>query len=142
MALNPRIKKIELGIEDLVEYTIYPLSMASQFEISDIISKAADQISQISEGVSDDTANVAIIQASIEIIKNNLDIIIEKVTKEGNRPDLNALDNVQFSELAELIFDVNFAGTIKNFQGLVQKAKSLFLSIGPSQPSSESPVIE
>lgn len=140
MALNPRIKKIELGLDEMTEYTIYPLSMASQFEISDIISKAADKIAGVTDGSGDMGTDIAVVQASIEVIKNNLGIILEKVTKKDNRPKLDDLDNVQFSELAELIFDVNYAGTIKNFQSLVQKIKNLFPSTGQSQQSSESPV--
>jgi hypothetical protein len=139
MALNPRISKIELGIEELQSYTIYPLSMAGEFQLSDIISKAALEVSKVSESGGGD---VEIIKTSIEVIKNNIFKIVEMVTKEDNRPNLNEIDNVQFSELAELIFEMNFSGAIKNFQSLVKRVKVLFPSTGQSQLSSETPVTD
>lgn len=140
MALNPRIKQIELGIHEMKSYTIYPLSMAGEFKISDIISKAAIKISEVAD---DPKANdAAVVKASIEVIKNNLSTVLEMVTKKDDRPDLEEIDNVQFSELAELIFDMNFSGAIKNFQSLVQRVKGLFLSTGQSQSSSEDQVTE
>jgi hypothetical protein len=138
MSLNPRIKVIELGIEEMSEYKIYPLSMADEFKLSDIISKAAGTITEMSDGASE----VAVVQASIDVIKANLGIILDMVTKKTNRPKIDDIDNEQFSELAELIFDVNFAGTIKNFQSLVKKVKGMFPSTGLSQSSSETPVTE
>ena len=46
MGLNPKIKTIELGIEELHTYTIYPLSMADEFKLFDTISDVAEKISE------------------------------------------------------------------------------------------------
>jgi len=137
MALNPRIKELDLGVEELTTYKIFPLSMADEFKISDIIAKAMAEIANVEGG-----GDVVLINKVLAVIKDNLGTIIEMVTKKDNRPKMDDMDNVQFSELAELIFDVNFAGAIKNFRSLVDKVKSLFQSTGQSQPSSETPVIE
>lgn len=139
MALNPRIQKIELGIMDMKEFTIYPLSLASEFKVSDIIAKAADAIADLPEGPG---SEVTVVQVALEHIKENLGGILEMITKEDNRPVLDEIDNVQFSELAELIFDMNFTGAVKNFQGLIVKIKGLFPSTGPSPSLSETPVTE
>lgn len=135
MSLNPRIKSIELGISELQSFTIYPLSLASEFRVSEIISKAAGKVADVTDSA--DGSEVLIFQAAIEVIKDNLGIVVELVTKKDNRPTLDEIDNVQFSEFAELIFEMNFAGTIKNFQSLVQKIKGMFPSTGLSQSSSE-----
>jgi len=138
MSLNPRITQIELGIEEMKPYTIYPLSLAGEFKVSDIIAKAASRISEIS----DNGNEVVIIKESIGVIKENLVIILEMVTKKTNRPNLEEIDNVQFSELAELIFEMNFTGAVKNVQSLIKRTKDLFLSTGQSQQSSEAPATE
>ncbi len=137
MSLNPRIKELDLGVEELTTYKIFPLSMADEFKISDIIAKAMAEIANVEGG-----GDVVIINKVLAVIKDNLGTIIEMVTKKDNRPKMDDMDNVQFSELAELIFDVNFAGAIKNFRSLVDKVKSLFQSTGQSQPSLETPVTE
>ena len=137
MALNPRIKSIEVGIEELKTHAIYPLSLAGEFKLSDIISKAAADVAKGS-----DTSDIFMMQTAIEAIKVNLGTILEMVTKKNDRPDLNDMDNVQFSELADLIFEMNFAGAIKNFQSLVAKMKGMFLSTGQSPSSSEQQVTE
>ena len=138
MGLNPRIKTIELGIEELTEYRIYPLSMADEFRISEIISSVAKDVVALEEkGESSDTQ---LVQLGLNVIKDNIGTILEMTTKKDNRPKLTEIDNVQFSELTELIFEINFEGTIKNFQGLVKKIKSMFPQTRPSQPSLDFPV--
>ena len=130
MALNPRIRKIEVGIDELKEYTLYPLSMADEFRISDIISKAATEFNS-----QETSTDVATVQLVIAVIKENIGTILKMITKEDNRPDLAELDNVQFSELVDIIFEVNFENSIKNFQGLVTKIKNMFQPTGTSQKS-------
>ena len=142
MSLNPRIQKIELGIEEMQFYTIYPLSLAKEFQVSDIISEAVVKIAEITEEGGDDGNEATVIRVAIDIIKDNLEAVLEMVTKKDNRPKLDEIDNVQFSEIAELIFEINFTGAIKNFQGLVRNIKGMFQSTGPSPSLSETPVTE
>lgn len=137
MALNPRIKQIELGIEELNTYVLYPLSMADEFRISDIISKAAAKFN-----FEEDSNDVETVQLVIGVIKDNIGIILEMITKKDNRPKLSELDNVQFTELVDLIFQVNFENSIKNFQSLVARVKTMFLPTRPTQPSSEEQVTD
>ncbi len=128
MGLNPRIKTIELGTKELTSYTIYPLSMADEFKISEIISKVAKEAVSLED-------DVQMVNLALNTIKENIGSILEMTTKKDNRPKLDEIDNVQFSELVELIFEINFETSIKNFQSLVTKVKGMFQSTRPSQQS-------
>lgn len=140
MALNPRIKEIELGTEELTAYKIYPLSMSDEFRISEIISKVAKEVVALEDTGSSSDAQM--VQLALTTIKENIDIILEMTTKENNRPKLTEIDNVQFSELVELIFEINFETSIKNFQGLVAKVKGMFQPTRPLQQSLDLPVTD
>lgn len=137
MSLNPRIKTIELGISELKEYTIYPLSMADEFKLIDKITDAASRIAQASSGT-----DVELVGTALGLIKENIEPILEYVTKADNRPSMEELDNIQFSELVELIYDMNFGAAAKNFQSLSGKIKKLFPSTGQSQGSFAPPATE
>lgn len=137
MSLNPRIKTIELGISELKEYTIYPMSMADEFKLIDKITSAASRLAQASNGV-----DAELVGTGLGIIKENIEPILEYVTKKDNRPSMDELDNIQFSELVELIYDMNFGAAVKNFQSLAGKIKKLFPSTGQSQGSLDQPATE
>ena len=122
MSVNPRIATVELGIRKVASYKIYPLSMADQFRLTDKIAKAAQVFDAAGAGETE------AVKVGIDFVKDNLESILEMVTEEKNRPTMEELDNVQFSELVDLIFETNYAGTIKNFKLLAVKAKGLFQS--------------
>lgn len=130
MSLNPRIKTISLGIHEINEYTIYPLSMADEFKLIDRITNAAAVLAGVS-----DADDVTLVGTGLGLIKENIEPIIELVTKEDNRPTLADIDNVQFTELVDLIYDVNFGSAVKNAQSLIEKIKNLFQPMRPSQES-------
>jgi|GEM_PF-5576943 hypothetical protein len=125
MGLNPKIKTIELGIEELHTYTIYPLSMADEFKLFDTISDVAEKISGITDD-SDDSETTTVVLTIFDVLKENISTVLQMVTKEANRPEMSDIDNEQFTELLELIFDMNFTGSVKNFQSLVGKVKNMF----------------
>ena len=82
------------------------------------------------------------IQEIASSIEANLAKILDFVVDSGEKIDLDDLTNLQFSELADLIFAVNYAGAVGNFQGLVSKVKTLLQSTRPSQPSLQEQAID
>ena len=137
MSLNPRIKTISLGIHEIKEYTIYPLSMADEFKLIDRITNAAGTLAAAT-----DSSDMELVGTGIGLIKENIEPILELVTKEDNRPTLDDIDNVQFTELIDLIYEINFGGAAKNVQSLVGKIKNLFPSTRPSQGSFDLPATD
>lgn len=135
MGLNPKIKTIELGIEELHTYTIYPLSMADEFKLFDTISDIAEKISGITDE-STETETTTVVLTVFDVLKENITEVLKMVTKKDNRPELNDIDNEQFTELLEMIFDMNFTGSVKNFQSLVGKIKNMFPQTRRSAQSS------
>ncbi len=130
MSTNPRIQSIDLGTRELKSFRIFPLSMADQFRLTDAISKVADeyQESQVDPELPEEEENAATNSAKIVLrfLQENIGSVLSMVTEESNRPSLSDIDNVQLSELVELLYSMNYENTIKNFQGFIKKVKDLF----------------
>jgi len=137
--LNPRTKTFEFGLRELKSCVIYPLSMADQFRLTNAISKAAEQYQEATlpgnitleevenEDTPDTVSNAA--KTVVNFLQENVETILVMVTDEKDRPTMDEMDNVQLAELVEIIFDNNYANTIKNFQSLIEKARGLFPSM-------------
>lgn len=128
--LNPQITDVEIGVRSLRKITIYPLSMAAELKLTDLITRVLREF--YGAGKQEDLAFISIIMG---IIRDNLGSLIEMITDNENSEDLlNEITNIQAVELAEVIFDVNFAGAIKNAIGLFEKARNIG---SPSKRSSQ-----
>jgi len=126
--LNPQITDVEIGIRNLRKITIYPLSMADQLTLTEMVTKSAQ--AQIEAGGGD----VAVVSFIVKMLQENLSKILTMVTEEDESV-LNDLSNTQAVEIADVIFDVNYGSVAKNFKSLSEKVKELFQSERPSQPS-------
>lgn len=143
--INPQIRTINVGVRSLREVTIYPLSLADQFKTTDLVSELVNRILDFhdeSKAKEPEAGDINVIKEIVSLVESNLIRILEFVTDPGQKIELNDLTNLQFSELADLIFDVNYSGAVGNFQGLVGKVKKLFLSTRPPQPSSQEPATD
>lgn len=149
MALNPRIKTFEFGIEEISSCKVYPLSIADQTTMSnkimDLIASIAPNtpVQQSDEELLDQTfgdaaeahedsflSDAKMAGKVVKFVEENLEEIVKLVTREEDRPKMTDLDNVQFMELVELIAEVNYFSLEKNVMRLVQKAKGL---LGPKK---------
>ena len=145
--LNPKIRKLEIGIRELKEVTIYPLSMGNQITATNLISEILASIMPEDEPEGsvvkkDPTTDLTLVTGIIKAIENNLPKILEFVSDEGE-VTVDNLDNEQFSRLAEIIYEANYEGAIKNLQALYSRAKSLFpskksLPISLEEPATDS----
>jgi hypothetical protein len=136
--LNPQIHVFTLGIRELREITIYPLSVADQFKLSDIIADAADKLAKKQVNVNT-MKNKDFVKLFMELFKENANKIIKLVTDEdiGKGDYLEELTNTQLVELGDLIYVMNYESAAKNFMRLLDRAKSLFLSRKSSQESAD-----
>lgn len=140
--LNPRITTIEVGIENLREVTIYPLSLADQGKmaktLSSVFQSVMESLSHLSEepGEEDGSAgtiekvaaqlsNIDIIEAIVTIIQDNLESILRLVVAADEVISMEEVDSDQFYDLVETIYKVNFEQAPKNFVALWKGAKGL-----------------
>ena len=142
-ALNPQICTMEIGVKNLRQVTIYPLSMSDQFKTTDLITDFVAKTIEFLEGSEgNQTKDLVAIPHIVNSIEKNLIQILGFITEKGEKIKLDDLTNLQFSELAQLIYDVNYAGAAGNFKSLIAKVKSLLPSMGPSPSSLAKPIID
>ena len=129
--LNPQVAETEIGIRNLRTIKIYPLSMADQLKLTDVITKGLQEF--VEEGNDED---MAVVSAIVQLIKDNLADILTMVSDEEGTEILKDLTNPQALGIAELIFDMNFGSLGKNAQSLAGKIRNLFPSARQSPPLS------
>lgn len=130
--LNPQITHTEIGVRNLRNITIYPLSMAAELKLSDLITKVLQAVSK-----AQDQEDLEFVSVIVDLIKDNLGAMIEMVTdNEKGETILSEITNLQAVELAEIIYDINFAGAIKKAIGLFEKVRSIGSPAERSLPQS------
>jgi len=159
--MNPQIQTVGIGVKEIAEITIYPLSMADQFRLSDVIAEAIteytaneqkkeDALLEWQVQYKDDLENnldkmpvqssdVEIFQIFIKTIQENLINILDLITETDNQITLDDLTNDQFAELCDIIYTVNYDNAMGKFQALIQRAKSAFQLVKQS-PKLSSPL--
>ena len=125
--LNPQIVDVEIGIRKLRKITVYPLSMADQLSLTDIIVNAA--MTAMNEG--NDMAIPAFI---LKLLQENVGKILKMATDEDETV-LKDISNMQAVEIAEIMFDVNYGAVAKNFKSLSEKMQGIFQPERPLPPS-------
>ena len=103
--LNPKIETIQIGVRSLREIKIFPLSMADQMEMSDLITKGL----QAFFGGTDFT-DIAFVELILNLLKENINKILNLITDEEDRPEdsfLKEMTNDQAVELAEKNYRMN-----------------------------------
>lgn len=132
--LNPKVSEVEIGIRDLRIIKIYPLSLASQFEVGDIISKAfADYAEKVQSDSQYESASLV-----MGIIRDNFATILDMVTdKDISAKDLfQEMTNDQAVAIIEIIYVNNFEDSLKNLRSLFDRARTVFQSKRQSPSSS------
>ena len=129
--LNPQIQSMEIGVKALRTVTFYPLSMADQFTLSDIITAAVEEYGSVEE-----SSDVDIFKTIMSAIQDNLIVILNLITDDNEDVTLNELTNNQFADICEMIYSVNFESASGKFKSLFNKAKKAFQLKRPSQASS------
>jgi len=126
--LNPQITETEIGVRSLRKITIYPLSMADQLKMTDLITEGMNAFFIRKEEQSD----MAFVQYLVGMVKDNIGRILTMATDEKNgKKLLEELTNAQAARIAEIIYDVNYDVIAKNFKSLFDKVKILFPSERP-----------
>ena len=126
--LNPQIREISVGTKELRKVKIYPLSMADQFKMTDAIVAAAQQFSVIDPKNLNDATIVA---TMITMIEENLQDLFKLLLAEEEDITFDELTNVQFSDIVEIVYEINYETSIKKFQDLIDEVKKMLPSKVP-----------
>jgi hypothetical protein len=116
--LNPQIVDVEIGIRSLRKITVYPLSMADQLKLTDIIVQAA--MASVNSG-----QDMAIPTFILQMMQENVGKILSMATDEDEKL-MNEISNLQAVEIANVLFEVNYGAVAKNFKSLSEKMKEMF----------------
>lgn len=160
--LNPQITTVEVGIKSLREVTIYPLSLADQTKTARILAKAFQEImgrlasfgeeDEISEGevsegevsegeslasMAKQLSDIDVLEFISSVIEGNLEVVLGLVVDKNEKILMEELTNEQFYRLVEIIYEVNYESTSKNFVALVKRAKGAILEKTPMRKVKE-----
>jgi len=138
LKMNPKIRKVEVGVRTLQTVKIYPLSFRDQEELTTIIFDVLAEIFKEEEAVSSESleqadtpvSNMELIKRVLKAITENMATILEYVTDPDIKIDgkdiIGVLSNDQMFEIADIIFEVNYADFLKNFKALATKAGEIW----------------
>ena len=132
--LNPQIREISVGTKELRKVTIYPLSMADQFKLTDAIVDAFRQFSVIDPKKLNDAAIVA---TMVTMIEENLQDLFALLLAKEEQISFDELTNIQFTEIVEIVYEVNYETSIKKLQDLIGKIKTIMPKAAPIVPTKE-----
>ena len=143
--LNPQICTTEIGVRSLREVTIFPLSLADQTKTARILAKAfqevmeklssfgEDEESPEGEGPKEESlssmakqlSDIDVMEFVASAIQENLDVILKLVVDKEDAISMEELTNDQFYKLVEIIYEVNYETTSKNFVALVKRVRGV-----------------
>jgi len=135
--MNPQICSVQVGIKSVRDITIYPLSISDQLKLSEDISEILGKLSTI-----DKLGEEEVIKEFINLIRVNLAKILSYVLDEKEEIDFGELTNTQLSEIATIIYSVNYKDVLGNLKDLIQKAKTQLPGMRSSQESVTPPATE
>lgn len=118
---------LEVGVREVKEVAVYPLSLAHQLQLSDMIFDVAQAFMAIdfdAEDIEGKDNSVKAVESAIDILKDNITKLFPLIADEGDITAEN-ITNVQLFELAKIVYEVNYADLAKNLKSLPQKMKTL-----------------
>ena len=131
--LNPEIQTTEIGVRELKTIKIYPLSMADQLSMTNLITEALQEFFKrpgMAEAGRESDFEFAKFIA--DLIKENLSTILGMITDEAKLEDIT---NNQAVEIAEMVYETNFGSLVKKVKSLLEKVNEQFPSGRPSLTS-------
>ena len=134
--LNPQIRELEIGTRILRKVKIYPMSMANQLSLNDVITEAVGGFFQMEAG-DDDQSVIAFVSFMLDLIKDNLERVVGFVTDDPPEEFIKDITNSQLVDVADVIYEMNYADLLKKGRSLFQKTRTEEAS--PSHTAKRSP---
>lgn len=130
-ALNPKVRELTIGIRKFRTVQFYPLSVMSESQMTDALNELLGKV-RGDDGQTPMT-DMQLTNEIIVTIKTNLGRILGYATDEDGDAMLGEMDNDQFLDALDIIFEQNFAGALKKGRSLFDKIKPMFLKEQPSK---------
>lgn len=140
--LNPRIKTVEVGIDELRSVKMYPLSASCQLSIPGLVGGFFEDVATIGKGetAQEDMSTFSYFDILSGTLKNNMTEVLTFVFKETDKVTLEVLDNTQLMEIVTNIVEVNYGEDLrKKFQVVRENLKTIFPLTNLSPKLSETP---
>lgn len=120
--INPQIKSAEIGILKLRKIKIYPLSMADQLSLTDIINEAMKSFFESSKGSEDE--NLVFVSFIVKTIQDNIKVILKFIVPD-EKPEaiMKEISNQQLSEIVRTVYQDNYEEPVKNVMSLFPTEK-------------------
>lgn len=115
LKMVPTYRTVTIGIKNPQERTVLPLSWSDVRKLQNLIFQTLSTFGEI-----DFNDPVAVYNHIFAVVMENV-VKIANLVVEGDEIDEKELSLLQASELANIVFDMNFEGVIKNFQSLLLK---------------------
>lgn len=132
--VNPQVKNVKIGVRSLRKVPIYPLSVADQLEMTDLITDAVgaffslqvDEKGEMKEGIPTE-----FVVFMLTLIKENMGVIVTNVTgEEDSDAVLKETTNDQLSEIISIVYKENFEVPFVKLVGLFQKETNPEMKMG------------
>ncbi len=129
--LNPQITDIEIGVRNLRKIKLYPLSVGDQMKMTAMIASTVSNFLTTQES-KDEALMVGFFVSTInDNLAKFLSLAVGEKEQEGGKfpkteEILDDTTNLQASEIAKVIYEVNYEKSVKNFQSLFNQIKKLF----------------
>lgn len=143
--VNPQVKETTIGIRSLRKITIYPLSVADQLEMTDMITEAVGMFFTMdAEGKLEEGPPIEFVVFVFELIKSNIGEIMTKITgEEDSDAILSDTTNDQLSDIIAIVYKENFEGPFGKLVDLFQiveneetKVESILAKLRPQSVES------
>ena len=122
--INPRVVRFSIGTKKLREINIYPLSLADEFNLDEMIQVVMREF--VTNYAEITKVDIAFVQVCLNLIKQNLEKFFSLVTDEVDGNILSEIDNDQALDFVNHVFEMNFGGPAKKAMALWEKIRSSF----------------
>jgi hypothetical protein len=132
--LNPQIAEVPIGVRDLEMLKIYPLSMADQLELTDIVQQTINAYF-----TGEDQSDLAFAAFIVTVLKENLPRVLRLITDHTTDRQVTALmrkiTNDQAVTIGEVVYRTNYETLLKNVNSLLDRVNAPSPARRPSLPS-------
>ena len=124
--VNPQVKEIKIGLRILRKIKVYPLSVADQLELTDMITEAVGMFFSLdAEGKMKEGPPMEFVVFVFELIKTNIGEIVTKVTgEEDSDTILSDMSNDQLTDMVSIVYRENFEGPFGRLVDLFQTVEN------------------
>ena len=146
--VNPQVKGVKIGLRTLRKIKIYPLAVADQLELTDMITEAVGMFFSIeAKKKTEDELPMEFVVFLLALIKENIGGVLTKVTGEDDSDAmLGDLSNTQMTEIIEIVYRENFEGPFERLVNLFQvkdeetMVESILEKLQPQSAGSTEPI--